>query len=98
MAKFELNIYGENDEIIKRYETDHIRFGILLEALEFDEKSEKMSKADQIKGANAIVKRIFYGLTDAELANADIEDVFNTYKQVLQQALKIGGSDEAEKN
>lgn len=98
MAKFELNIYGENDEIIKKYETDHIRYGILMEALEFDEKRDSMSKADQIKGANSIVKRVFYGLTDEELMLADMSDVFNTYRQVTRQAERIGGSNGAEKN
>lgn len=95
MAKFELNIYGENDEIIKRYETDHIRYGVLMEALEVDEKAKGKTEAEQIKAANAIVKRVFYGLTDEELMNADMNDVLNTYAQVTRQAEKIGSSDGA---
>lgn len=95
MAKFELNIYGDNDEILKRYETDHIRYGVLMEALEVEEKTKGKTEAEQIKAANAIVKRVFYGLTDEELMNADMEDVLNTYAQVTRQAEKIGGSDGA---
>ena len=95
MAKFELNIYGDNDEILKRYETDHIRYGVLMEALEVDEKTKGKTEAEQIKAANAIVKRVFYGLTDEELMNADMNDVLNTYAQVTRQAEKIGGSDGA---
>jgi hypothetical protein len=95
MAKFELNIYGDNDEILKRYETDHIRYGVLMEALEVDEKTKGKTEAEQIKAANAIVKRVFYGLTDEELMNADMNDVFNTYAQVTRQTEKIGGSDGA---
>lgn len=97
MAKFELNIYGDNDEILKRYETDHIRYGVLMEALEVEEKTKGKTEAEQIKAANAIVKRVFYGLTDEELMNADMGDVLNTYAQVTRQAEKIGGSDGAKK-
>lgn len=98
MAKFELNIYGENDEIIKRYETDHIRYGVLMEALEIDEKTKGKPEAEQIRAANALVKRVFHGLTDEELMLADMTDVLNTYAQVTRQAEKIGGSDGAAKN
>lgn len=100
MAKFELNIYGENDEIIKKYETDHIRYGVLMEALKLEEKSKGKSQAEMITAANAIVKRVFHGLTDEELMLADVGDVLNTYAQVTQQAGNIdgGSSDEAEKN
>lgn len=92
MAKFELNIYGENDEIIKKYETDHIRYGVLMQALELEEQTADKPVAEQIKAANAIVKRVFHGLTDDELMLADLEDVMNTYAQVTKQAENIGGA------
>lgn len=97
MAKFELNIYGENDEIIKKYATDHIRYGVLMQALELEEQTADKPVAEQIKAANAIVKRVFHGLTDEELMLADVGDVLNTYAQVTKQAENIGGAD-AEKN
>lgn len=98
MAKFELNIYGENDEIIKKYETDHIRYGVLMQALELEEKLNKKSQLEQIKAANIIVKKVFHGLTDDELMLADVGDVLNTFAQVQQQANAIGGSNGAAKN
>lgn len=99
MAKFELNIYGENDEIIKKYETDHIRYGVLMQALEMEEEADGKPMAEQIKAANAIVKRVFHGLTDDELMLADMGDVLSTYAQITKQAEKIGGgSNGAEKN
>ncbi len=97
MAKFELNIYGENDEIIKKYATDHIRYGVLMQALELEEQTKDKPVAEQITAANAIVKRVFHGLTDEELMLADLEDVMNTYAQVTKQAENIGGTG-AEKN
>ena len=30
MAQFELNIYGENDEIVKRFETNKVRWGVFM--------------------------------------------------------------------
>lgn len=99
MAKFELNIYGENDEIIKKYETDHIRYGVLMEALAIEDKVKNKPIAEQFRASSALVKRVFTGLTDEELMLADMEDVLNTFAQVTRQANGIDdGSDEAEKN
>ena len=39
MARFELNVYGENDEIQKTYATDKARYGAFEEAIKFAEES-----------------------------------------------------------
>lgn len=91
MAKFELNIYGEDDEIIKRYETDHIRFGVLLTAIELQEK--QLSADKQFEAVGRILKSVFAGLTDEELKLADTRDIFSTFAQVIRQANGIEGSD-----
>lgn len=91
MAKFELNIYGEDDEIIKKYETDHIRFGVLITALEVNEK--KLNAKEQFEAVGRVLKSVFAGLTDEELKLADTGDIFSTYTQVLRQAGNINGSD-----
>lgn len=41
MAQFELNIYGENDEIINKFETDKVRWGIYMEAVNISENGLK---------------------------------------------------------
>lgn len=92
MAKFELNIYGEDDAIVKTYETDKIRYGVLVKALEINEGKKEMSDAEFIKSANAIVKALFKGLTDDELENAEITDVISTYRQIVNLSGKINGS------
>lgn len=84
MARFSLNIYGKNDEIIKTYETEHVRFGVLMQALEISEKN--LNNADKLKAAMAIVKALFDGLTDNELAKADTGDVFALYIQVTHMS------------
>ena len=92
MARFELNIYGADDEIIKRYETEHIRYGVLLKALEIAEKVSKMNNADFIKAAQSIVKSVFVGITDDEIEKADVQDVLSTFRQVTNMSSRVNGS------
>ena len=93
MAQFELNIYDENDEIVKRFETDRVRWGVFLQALELEQSISKKSASEQFKLINQFVKKIFPALTDEDLENADIDDVLNTFKQLLNKAMKIGGGE-----
>ena len=90
MAQFELNIYGNEDEIIKRFETDRVRWGVFMEAFRVNEQLEKMSPAKQFATVNNFVKKIFPDLTDADLENADFDDVMNTFQQLLNKVGTIG--------
>lgn len=92
MAKFELNIYGGDDTVLKQYATEHIPYGVFMRALEIDEDFEGKTPKEQISLVNEIVKTVFSGLTDEELMHADIGDVFATFKQVLAQTGNIKGS------
>lgn len=92
MAQFELNVYGENDELVKTFETDKVRWGVFMQALELQESLESKTAAEQFAAINAFVKKIFPALTDKDLENADIDDVLNTFKQLINKAGKIGGS------
>lgn len=92
MAQFELNIYGENDEIVKTYATDKVRWGVFLQAVELQDGLSEMSAAEQFKLVSTFIKKIFPELTDAHLENADFEDVFNTFKQLTNKANAIGGN------
>lgn len=91
MAQFELNIYGKDDEITKQFTTDKVRWGIFMQALELSDGLEEKTAAEQFKLINSFVKKIFPELTDADLENADYEDVLNTFKQLLNKANRIGG-------
>lgn len=92
MAQFELNIYGENDEIIKHFETDRVRWGVFMQALELEESLKGANARAMITEVNKFVKKIFVGLTDEDLNGADADDVLNTFKQLLNKAGKIGGN------
>ena len=91
MAKFELNIYGQNDEILKTFQTDHVRWGLLLTALELQEKIQDDSPEDQIKAINKFALELFPGITEEDLRNADGMDVMNVFAQVGRMAGKING-------
>lgn len=92
MAQFELNTYGENDEILKTFSTDKVRWGVYMQALELEEGLHDLSVQEQFKLINEFIKKIFPNLTDADLENADGDDVMNTFKQLLKKANKIGGN------
>ena len=96
MALFELNIYGNNDEILKRFETDKVRWGVYLQANELAEGLKDASTMEKFKQIGAFVKKIFPDLTDADLENADSEDVLNTFTQLLNKAngIRKAGTDE----
>lgn len=92
MAQFELNIYGSNDEIIKTYTTDKVRWGVFLQALELQEGLEGLTVGEQFKRISKFVKKIFPDLTDEHLELADSDDVFNTFRQLTNKANSIGGT------
>lgn len=92
MAKFELNIYGENDEIKKTFQTDHVRWGLLLTVLDVQETLVDSSTEEQLEAVGAIVKELFVGMTNEDLCCADSYDIFNVFTQVGKLAQKMRGS------
>lgn len=95
MAKYELKIYGENDEIVKTYATDNIVWGFYLEAVKAYEDMQEMTTAEQFEMINGFVKRMFIGLTDEELDRASGDDVMNVFQQLMRKARSIGGGKNA---
>lgn len=91
MAKFELNIYGKNDEILNTYQTDHIRWGLLVSALDLQEAIKDEAPDEQMKAINRFALELFPGMTEEELRNADGIDVMNVFAQVGRMANKING-------
>lgn len=96
MAKFELSIYGDNDEVVKKYETNIVRWKVSLEALklreEIKEKKKDVRDLEYVLMINEILKKAFKGLTDEELGEANQDDVINTFFQISNSGGKIGGS------
>lgn len=94
MAKFELDIYGENDEILKTYATDHVRWGTYIKAAEMETEIKDKSAKEQIEMAGELLKEVFKGLTQKELVNADGLDVIHTFEQIVSGGQKIKGGNE----
>lgn len=95
MAKYELNIYGENDAIVKTYATDNVLWGFYLEAVKAYDEMQDMSVGEQFEMINGFVKRMFIGLTDEELDHASGDDVMNVFNQLMRKARAIGGAKNA---
>ena len=93
MALFELNIYGKDDEITKQFATDKVRWGVYLQATELEESIKDASVSEKFRKISAFVKKIFPDLTDADLENADSDDVLNTFTQLLKKANGIKAAD-----
>lgn len=98
MALFELNIYGNNDEVIKRFETDKVRWGVYLQATELAENLEGEKAAEKFRKISAFLKKIFPDLTDEELEKADSDDVLNTFTQLIRKANGIKPENDESKN
>lgn len=96
--KFVLPIYGENDEVVKEYNTDVIRYGILEDALKASEEVAGKGATEQLKIINPIVQRVFKGLTEEELKDADLFDVFNVFNQIISLSKGLQGNSKSEKN
>lgn len=92
MAKFVLHIYGENDEIVKEYKTDIVRFGILEDAIKISEETKGGSAEEQLQAITPILQRVFKGLTAEELKDSDLFTVFGVFNQIISLANGLNGA------
>lgn len=91
MAKYELPIYGENDEIIKMHETNICPWAVYIEAADLQEKLKDKSPREQMQAVGDILKSVFVKLTDEELLHADGSDVMNTFTQIVSGGQSVKG-------
>lgn len=91
MAKYELSIYGENDEVVNKHETNVCPWAVYIEAAELQEKLKNKPAREQMQAVGEILKAVFVKLTDDELLHADGMDVMNTFKQIVTGGQKING-------
>lgn len=92
MAKFELNIYGNNDEIVKQYATNICPWAVFIQAAELQDEIKDKPVREQMAAVGDILKAVFRDLTDDELLAADGMDVMNTFKQIVSGGQKIKGA------
>ncbi|MGA4517418.1 phage tail assembly chaperone G [Solibacillus silvestris] len=98
MAKYELPIYGENDEIIKTYETNHVSWAVYIKAADMETSIKNKTAREQFDAVGDILKDVFAGLTDDHLMRADGMDVMNTFAQIVNGGQQIKGGNSKGKN
>lgn len=97
-AKYELPIYGANNEIVKIHETNICPWGVFVQAADLQETLKDKTAREQMNAVGDILKSVFIGLTDDELLHADGGDVMNTFAQVVSGGQKIKGGNGKGKN
>lgn len=96
LTRYELNIYGNDDEIVKTFSTNHVPWGLYLDAADADEKlkTENANAKQMIDTANGIVLALFPDATIDDLRRADARDVVSIFKQITH----LGETIETPKN
>lgn len=82
MAHIEINTYGDNDEILKTFSTNHIKWGLICRAVEIQEQMNdgELKGTEQIKVVNDFVLSVFPEMKQSDIEAADIGDIFNVFK------------------
>lgn len=93
MARFSLNIYGGNDEIVKSFEADRVRWGLIVKAASLSDSLKGRPAEEAIGAVGEFVRSVFPGMTEADLENADIGDIIAVYRQVLTSLNGIKGGE-----
>ena len=93
MAKYELPIYGDNDEIVKMHETNICPWAVYIQAADLQEELKDKTAREQMNAVGDILKAVFVNLTDDELMHADGMDVMSTFQQIVSGGQKIKGGE-----
>ena len=102
--RYELNVYGENDAILKTHATDKARYGAFEEAIKFVDEAEGKTEAQvnilAFRMLGKFVKKLFPGLTDEEIGMCEVQDIVNLAYQVsgIANPLAEATQGEEEKN
>ncbi|MBO7066098.1 MAG: hypothetical protein IK122_00910 [Alphaproteobacteria bacterium] len=96
MAHVEINTYGANDEIVKTFTTNHIKWGLICRAVEIEEKmnDEELKGTAAVKVVNDFILSVFPDMTQSDIEAADIGDIFNVFKMISH----MGGNINTSKN
>lgn len=92
MSAFELKVYGADDEILKTFATDRIRWGVFLQAISVHEEIAGKQPSEQYELVGEFIKKLFPGITDADIEQADAQDVLNTFWLLVGKANRIGAN------
>lgn len=93
MALFTLNVYGENDEVVKTYETSKIKYGLIEDFISLSNDLKNKTEFEQFTLMKPILKTLFVGITDEELRNVDFIDVTKVILSIMKEVNSGFGSE-----
>lgn len=96
MAIVEMNIYDENDAIVKTFTANRVRWGLIVKAVDLQDAIDagNVTGAEQIKLLNEFVLSLFPSMTQSDLELADVNDIKNVFKIVGNMSGKIDAKNE----
>lgn len=83
---FSLNILGENDKVVKTYETSKIKYGLIEDMVMLTKELDGKSELEQFALMKPLLKNMFAGLTDEELRDVDFIEVIQVIKNLMSVA------------
>lgn len=100
MAKFILDIY-EKRKVVKTYETNDydMLYGTLEDMMQMSETiSDEAIFTKEIKAFKPFLREMFDGITDEELRNVKVKDMYRIMQQAIIYACSAIGESSNEKN
>lgn len=83
MALIELNIYNDENEIVKTFSANRVRWGVIVKAVELQEKTENATEKESIELVSDLMFSIFPSMTPEDLAQVDYNDMFNVFRMIV---------------
>ncbi|MCL2053532.1 MAG: hypothetical protein FWG90_03700 [Oscillospiraceae bacterium] len=83
MKRFELNIYGADDEILKTYSASRVKMGVFERAVILADELPKLNSSEIFEAFHELFKDIYPGLTDEDYSFADYDDILNTFSAIV---------------
>lgn len=93
-AKIELKIYADDDSVIETFATNRIRWGVIEDVVELQDKLQGKSEKESIKAMGQFLKLVFPSLTDDLLRQADVNDIKLCFMQLVSVVKNIEGAEE----
>lgn len=91
---FKLNVLGEKDKVVKTYETNKIKYGLIEDMVSLSKELDGKSEFEQFSLMKPLLKNMFVGLTDEELRNVEFIEVLAVIKNLMSVANKGFGTEE----
>lgn len=93
MAKFELNIYGDNDSIVKTHQRNKCSVDLFLKFQRYSEKvtGEKVKSDNEFfAGLKELFLEFFPEMTEAEYTNStDVAEIIILFNNIITKATQF---------